>query len=63
MHLDLIGLPPTPRQVASFLANDRPDAYERLVDELLDSEHFGEKWAKHWLDLARYADSDGYEVD
>ena len=51
VHLDLIGLPPTPRQVASFLADDRPDAYERLVDELLDSEHYGEKWAKHWLTL------------
>ena len=63
VHLDLIGLPPTPEQVAKFLANDRPDAYERLVDELLDSEHYGEKWAKYWLDLARYADSDGYEVD
>ncbi len=63
VSLDLVGLPPTPRQVAKFLADGRPEAYERLVDDLLDSEHYGEKWAMHWLDLARYADSDGYEKD
>ncbi len=63
VHLDLIGLPPPPERVKRFLADNRPDAYERLVDDLLDSEHYGEKWAKYWLDLARYADSDGYEVD
>ena len=63
VSLDLIGLPPTPQQVAKFLADDRPDAYERLVDDLFDSKHYGEKWAMHWLDLARYADSDGYEKD
>ena len=63
VSLDLVGLPPTPRQVAKFLADDRPDAYEQLVDGLLDSKHYGEKWAMHWLDLARYADSDGYEKD
>src|SRR5215510_1043623 len=57
LHLDLIGLPPTPKQLAEFLADNRPDAYERLVDRLLDSPHYGEKWARHWLDLARYADS------
>jgi hypothetical protein len=59
LYLDLIGLPPTPEQVQTFLADTRPDAYERLVDELLASPHYGEKWSRHWLDLARYADSEG----
>ena len=61
--LDLTGLPPTPQDAAEFLADQRPGAYERLVDRLLASPHYGEKWARHWLDLARYADSDGYEKD
>lgn len=61
--LDLTGLPPTPAETAAFLADPRPDAYERLVDRLLIDPHYGEKWARHWLDLARYADSDGYEKD
>ena len=52
---------PTPEQVREYLDDKRPDAYERLVDRLLDSPHYGEKWARYWLDLARYADSDGYE--
>ncbi len=63
LSLDLIGLPPTPEDVSKFLMDNRPDAYERLVDQLLESEHYGEKWAIHWLDVARYADSDGYEKD
>ncbi len=63
ISLDLIGLPPSPEELASFLADRRPDAYERAIDRLLASPHFGEKWARHWLDLARYADSDGYESD
>ncbi len=63
LSLDLIGLPPTPEEVANFVSDPRPDAYERLVDRLLDSPHYGEKWARQWLDLARYADSDGYEKD
>jgi hypothetical protein len=63
VSLDLTGLPPTPEQVRDFLADTRPDAYERLVDTLLNSPHYGEKWARYWLDLARYADSDGYEKD
>ncbi len=63
LSLDLIGLPPTPEEVSNFLNDQRSDAYERLVDRLLDSPHYGEKWARHWLDLARYADSDGYEKD
>jgi cytochrome c553 len=56
VYFDLIGLPPTPEQVESFAADPRPDAYERLVDELLASPRFGEKWARHWLDVARYAE-------
>ncbi len=63
VSFDLIGLPPTPQEVDRFLADQSPQAYERLVDRLLDSPHYGEKWARQWLDLARYADSDGYEKD
>jgi len=63
LSLDLLGLPPSPAEVDAFLADPRPDAYELLVDRLLDSPHFGERWARHWLDMARYADSDGYEKD
>ncbi|MCP5114609.1 MAG: DUF1549 domain-containing protein, partial [bacterium] len=61
--LDLTGLPPSPEQVERFVADPAEDAYERAVDELLASQYYGEKWAAHWLDLARYADSDGYEKD
>ncbi|MEZ6127545.1 MAG: PSD1 and planctomycete cytochrome C domain-containing protein [Planctomycetaceae bacterium] len=60
---DLIGLPPTPEDVADFVADDDPLAYDRLVDRLLASEHYGEHWARHWLDVARYADSCGYDKD
>ena len=63
LTFDLTGLPPTPSEVAEFLADQRPDAYERLVDRLLASPRYGERWAQHWLDLARYADSDGFEFD
>ncbi len=63
VSLDLTGLPPTPAQVEDFLSDDEPGAYERLVDRLLNSPHYGERWAIPWLDLARYADSDGYEKD
>ncbi len=63
LYLDLLGLPPSPQEVAAFLNDTRPDAYERLVDRLLASPHYGERWGRHWLDLARYADSDGYEKD
>src|SRR6266516_1747230 len=58
--LDLTGLPPTPAEVEAFLADTAPDAYERLIDRLLDSPHYGERWGRHWLDTAGYADSDGY---
>lgn len=61
--LDLIGLPPTPLEVDAFVNDLRPDALERVVDRLLASEHFGERWARWWLDLAHYADSDGYLQD
>lgn len=63
LSFDLLGLPPTPEQVRAFINDQRPDAYEQLVDSLLGSPHFGERWGRHWLDLARYADSDGYEKD
>ena len=63
VSLDLIGLPPTPAEVDTFLADTHPDAYEKVVDRLLASPHYGERWARPWLDLARYADSNGYEKD
>lgn len=63
VYLDLIGLPPTPEEVDRFLADERPQAWQELVDRLLGSPHYGEKQALHWLDAARYADSDGYERD
>ncbi len=63
VSLDLTGLPPSPAEVDAFLADRSPDAYERVVDQLLASPHFGERWGRHWLDLARYADSDGYNID
>ncbi len=63
VSLDLIGLPPTPEQVEAFVSDTRPDAYERLVESLLSSPRYGERWARRWLDLARYADTNGYEKD
>jgi Protein of unknown function (DUF1553)/Protein of unknown function (DUF1549)/Planctomycete cytochrome C len=63
VYFDLIGLPPAPAEVAAFLADFREQAYEAVVDRLLDSPHFGERWARHWLDLARYADSHGFQRD
>jgi uncharacterized membrane protein len=63
VSLDLIGLPPTPAEVDAFLADASPDAYEKVVDALLASPRYGERWAQPWLDLARYADSNGYEKD
>ncbi len=63
VSLDLIGLPPTVEEVAAFQADKRPDAYEKLVDRLLESPHYGERQARIWLDMARYADTDGYEKD
>jgi mono/diheme cytochrome c family protein len=63
LSLDMIGLPPTPEEVKQFIQDTRPDAYEHLVDRLLASPHYGEKWARYWLDQARYGDSDGFETD
>ncbi|MCS7160087.1 MAG: DUF1549 domain-containing protein, partial [Gemmatales bacterium] len=63
VSLDLIGLPPTLDEIEVYLRDTCPDAYERAVDRLLNSPHYGERWARHWLDLARYADTDGYEKD
>ncbi len=63
LSLDIIGLPPSPNQVTAFLADDREDAYDRLVERLLQSPHYGEKWSRYWQDLVRYADSEGYAGD
>jgi mono/diheme cytochrome c family protein len=63
LTLDLTGLPPAPEEVAAFVNDQSPGAYERLVDRLLNSPHYGERWGRHWLDLARYADSDGFLGD
>jgi len=63
VSLDLTGLPPSPEEADEFCADTSPDAFERLVDRLLASPHYGERWARRWLDLARYADTNGYEKD
>ena len=60
---DLIGLPPTPEEVEAFIDDDSPEAFRKVVDRLLASPHYGERWARHWLDVARYAESDGFEHD
>ena len=62
-YYDLIGLPPTPGQITAFLKDDSPAAFANVVDELLASQHFGERWARHWLDLMRYAETFGHEFD
>ncbi len=63
LSLDLIGLPPTPEEIDAFVADPAPNAYEKVVDRLLASPHYGERWGRHWLDAARYADTDGFEKD
>lgn len=63
LSFDLTGLPPTPHQLNTFINDDSPGAYERLVDRLLNSHHYGEHWAQYWLDLARFAETDGFEFD
>lgn len=63
VYLDLVGLPPTPEEVDAFVKDGSADAYEKVVDRLLASPHYGERWARRWLDLARYADTNGYEKD
>jgi Protein of unknown function (DUF1553)/Protein of unknown function (DUF1549)/Planctomycete cytochrome C len=62
-YMDLIGLPPTPAETAEFFADTAPHAWERLIEKLLASPHYGERWGRHWLDVARYADSNGFEHD
>ncbi|MBX9680254.1 MAG: DUF1553 domain-containing protein [Gemmataceae bacterium] len=61
LNFDLIGLPPSPDEVDAFEQDERPDAYERVVDRLLASKHYGERWARHWLDVVRFGESDGFE--
>jgi hypothetical protein len=63
LTFDLLGLPPTPEEVLHFLADESSEAYETLVDRLLDSPHFGERWARHWLDVVRFGESNGFEYD
>ena len=63
MKFDLLGLPPTPEEIEAFVNDQSPNAYEKLIDRYLASPHYGERWARHWLDLARYADTNGYEFD
>ena len=62
-YFDLLGLPPSPAQIDAFLSDEAADAWPRLIDSLLASKHYGERWGRHWLDVARYADSGGYETD
>ena len=63
LYFDLIGLPPTPEEVKAFVESNSPKAYEELVERLLADKRYGERWGRHWLDLARYADTNGYEGD
>ncbi len=63
VSFDLTGLPPTPEEVDAFVGDKSPEAYEKVVDRLLASPHYGERWARHWLDLARYAESEGFKAD
>src|SRR5262249_56907047 len=63
LYYDVLGLPPTPDEVDAYLKDESPNAYERLVDRLLDSPHYGEKWGRHWLDLVRFAETNSYERD
>ncbi|HAT18883.1 MAG TPA: hypothetical protein DCS85_01885, partial [Verrucomicrobiales bacterium] len=63
LHFDLTGIPPTTQEIAAFEANESKGAYATLIDTLLSSPHFGERWARHWLDLVRYAETFGHEFD
>ncbi len=62
-YFDLIGLPPSPEEIQAYLTNNKPGAYERLIDRLLDSPHYGERWGRHWLDVAGYTDESGFAND
>ena len=63
VYLDLLGLPPSEEEIQAYLTDRQPDAYEQMVDRALESPHYGERWGRYWLDLARYADTDGFEED
>ncbi len=63
LTFDLIGLPPSPAEIDAFVQDDSPDAYQKLTQRLLDSPHYGERWARHWLDVAHFGESDGFEFD
>ena len=63
VYFDVIGLPPSPAEMDAFLADKSPDAYEKVVDRLLASPQYGERWARHWMDVVHYADSHGFEHD
>ncbi len=63
LYFDVTGLPPSPEEISRFVADDSPNAIEKLIDQLLDSPHYGERWARHWLDVARYTESQGFEYD
>ncbi len=63
LSLALTGLPPAPETLSSFLDDDSPQAFDNLVSSLLDSQHFGERWARHWMDVVHYSDTHGYEWD
>ncbi|MCC6793933.1 MAG: DUF1553 domain-containing protein [Candidatus Hydrogenedentes bacterium] len=63
VYLDVLGLPPTPEEVAAFVADDSADAYEKLIDQVLASQHYGERWARHWLDIIRFAETNGFETN
>jgi len=63
VYFDLTGLPPTPQQLDAFVNDKRPDTWKRLVNQLLDSPHYGERWGQHWLDVVRFAETDGFEYD
>ena len=62
-YFDLLGLPPTPEQIEAFITDSDPQAWEKLIDDLLKSDHYGERWARHWMDVARFAESSGFEHD
>jgi hypothetical protein len=63
IYLDMLGLPPTPEEVSAFVADKRPDAYQQLVERILTSPHYGERWARYWLDLVRFAETNGFETN
>jgi hypothetical protein len=63
VYFDLLGLPPAPEEIAAFVEDPAADAYERLIERLLNSPHYGERWAQHWLDVVRFAETEGFEYD